>query len=476
MMDDQNQPPNATKIDTFCHKKMEAVFECIYEAICVIDTNGIVQTWNKSAERLYHVSSTQIIGHNILEFFPDALVDKVRRTKQAAENVCHSPREGTYILANAMPLYVDGEFCGAVSSDRDYAEVRQLYTALEHAESRLVFLQNEMKIMAGNLGDITGSNPAIVKKIQLARQIAPCNTTVLITGESGTGKEVFARKIHELSGRTGLLVPINCSAIPPELFESEFFGYSPGAFTGASRKGKLGLFEIANEGTVFLDEIGDMPLYMQAKLLRVIQEREILRVGGSKTIKVDVRIISATNKSLKELVREDKFREDLYYRLNVVEINLPPLRERKEDIPLFIDRYIREFAGKNGKPIKGVLREVIDILTAYDWPGNIRELMNVIENIVVTNTDKIISKDSIPDFLLMKLENPAISHRLPVDLAESVRNLEQDNIKKALKSTGNNKAQAARLLGIPRATFYRKLEEYGLMSFMMRDEEVQREI
>jgi transcriptional regulator with PAS, ATPase and Fis domain len=468
MMDERLTPSGAVEHDSLCSNEMKAIVESIYEAICVIDIEGVVRSWNKSAEHLYQVTAEQILGHNILEFFPDALVDKVRRTRQAAENVCHSPREGTYILANAAPLYVDGEFCGAVSSDRDYAEVRQLYTALEHAESRLVFLQNEMKMITGNWGEIIGSNPSIVKKIHLARQIAPCNSNVMLSGESGTGKEIFARKIHEMSGRSGLLVPINCSAIPSELFESEFFGYSPGAFTGASRKGKLGFFELANDGTVFLDEIGDMPLYMQAKLLRVLQEREILRVGGYKTIKVDVRIISATNKSLKELVQEGKFREDLYYRLNVVEINLPPLRERKEDIPLFIDRFIREFAGKNGTPVRGVQREVIDILTAYDWPGNIRELMNVVENIVVTNTDKVISKDSIPEFLLMKLENPSLSRRLPLNLAESVRNLEQENIKTALKSTGNNKAQAARLLGIPRATFYRRLEEYNLMSFMLR--------
>jgi transcriptional regulator with PAS, ATPase and Fis domain len=469
MLTSTPQSSNAKTPRSLSTKGMMAVVECIYEAICLIDKDGIVRIWNKSAENLYNVNADQIIGHNIAEFFQDALVDRVRRTRQAAKNVCHSPREGSYILANSMPIYVDGEFYGAVSSDRDYADVKQLYCDLEHAESRLVFLQNEMKIIKGNLDDIIGSNSVIVKTIQLARQIAPCNTSVLITGESGTGKEVFARKIHELSGRSGLLVPINCSAVPAELFESEFFGYCPGAFTGANRKGKVGFFELANEGTIFLDEIGEMPLYMQAKLLRVLQEHEIRRVGGHKSIRIDTRIISATNKSLGDLVKEGKFREDLYYRLNVVEIMLPPLRDRKEDIPLFIDRFIREFSKKNGKPVKGAQREVVDILTAYDWPGNIRELMNVIENIVVTNTDKIISKDSIPQFLIKKLETPSLSRGIPTVLCDSMHDLEQENIKIALKNTRNNKAKAARLLGIPRATFYRRLEEYGLMSFMLRD-------
>lgn len=450
---------------------MASVLECVYEAVCAIDEEGIVLVWNKSAEQLYQLEAEKIIGRNILEFFPDAIVYKVMQTRKAVENVCHSPREGTYILANAQPLYVNGKFCGAVSSDRDYANFKNLYMALEQAESRLVFLQNEMKSMTGNWGGFIGSNPELVKKVVLARQIAPCNTNVLITGESGTGKEVFARKIHELSARSGLMVPINCSAIPSELFESEFFGYTPGAFTGASRKGKAGFFEVAHEGTLFLDEIGDMPLCMQAKLLRVLQDREVMRVGGSKTIKVDVRIISATNKSLETMVQDGTFREDLYYRLNVVEINLPALRERPEDIPLFLDRFLREFASNNDKNIKEVQREVIDILTAYSWPGNIRELMNVAENLVVTNRDGVICKENIPGFILEKLNADEPGQPAPAQWQQSVRGMECDNIKKALQRTGNNKAKAARLLGIPRATLYRRLEEYGLTSCPSQEKE-----
>lgn len=319
------------------YRILKSIVDCIYEAVCVIDENGIVIVWNKGAEKLYNIAYKDIIGENIEDIFPDAIVNNVRKTGVSVENKYHSPRENSYILANSMPLYIEKVFKGAVSTDRDFAELSKLYFELENANSKLIFLENEVKKISGVFGNIIGKSPNIVKKIDMARQIAPTHASVMITGESGTGKEVFARGIHELSARKGLFVPVNCSAIPSELFESEFFGYCAGAFTGANKKGKMGIFELADEGTIFLDEIGDMPLHMQAKLLRVLQEREIVRLGGEKNIKLDLRVLAATNKCLQEMVRESKFREDLYYRLNVVEINLPSLRERKEDIPIFID-------------------------------------------------------------------------------------------------------------------------------------------
>ena len=322
---------------------VKAIVDCIYEAVCIIDQQGTVLVWNKSSEKLYNIAYEEIIGRNINEFFPDALVDTVRKTGITVENRYHSPKKDCHILASAMPLYINNVFKGAVCTDRDFAEVMKLYSELEQANTKLIFLENEVKRFSKNFGNIIGKSSAIVRKIEMARQIALTSTNVMITGESGTGKEVFARAIHEASGRKGLFVPVNCSAIPAELFESEFFGYCPGAFTGANKKGKMGILELANGGTIFLDEIGDMQFFMQAKLLRVLQEREVVRLGGEKAIKLDMRVVSATNKDLKEMVKEGKFREDLYYRLNVVEISLPPLRERKEDIPLFVEHFIREF-------------------------------------------------------------------------------------------------------------------------------------
>lgn len=441
---------------------LKPIIDCIYEAVCVVDENGNVIVWNNSAEKLYNVSHNEIIGKNISKVFPNAIVDTVRKTRIPVENKYHSPRKDSHILANSMPLYINDVFKGAVSTDRDYAEVRKLYLELENANSKLIFLENELKKFSGNFGDIMGKSPNILKKIDMARQIAPAHTSVMITGESGTGKEVFGRAIHELSGRRGLFVPVNCGAIPSELFESEFFGYCQGAFTGANRKGKMGIFELANEGTVFLDEIGDMPFHMQAKLLRVLQEREIVRVGGERSIKLDIRVVSATNKDLKKMVDSNKFREDLYYRLNVVEINLPPLRERKEDIPVFIEHFIKEFSLKNSQKIKGVNVGVMNILNEYEWPGNIRELMNVIEYVVVTNKNEMIQKSSLPESIFSQIRKNEHSKEYPLDLTKAIKELEMENIKKALKISNNNKSKAAKVLNIPRGTLYHKIDEYQI--------------
>ncbi len=444
------------------YRMLKSIIDCIYEAVCVIDENGIVTIWNKGAEKLYKIPYEKIIGENIENFFSNAIVNNVRKTGVFVENKYHSPDENFHILANSKPLYLEGIFKGAVSTDRDFAELKKLYFELENAHSKLVFLENEVKKISGIFGDIIGKSPNIVKKIDMARQIAPTCVSVMITGESGTGKEVFARGIHELSGKKGLFVPVNCSAIPSELFESEFFGYCPGAFTGANKKGKMGIFELADEGTVFLDEIGDMPLHMQAKLLRVLQEREIVRLGGERVVKLDLRVISATNKDLQKMVKENRFREDLYYRLNVVEINFPPLRERKEDIPIFIDHFIKVFSSKNSKRIVGTHEEVLNILNEYRWPGNIRELMNVIENIIVTNKNGMIQKNAIPEYILSKRKKNEFLKAYPLDLTKAIKELEIENIRKALKISKNNKSKAAKLLNIPRGTLYHKIDDYKI--------------
>jgi transcriptional regulator with PAS, ATPase and Fis domain len=446
---------------------MRSLADCIYEGVCLVDENGLVLIWNRGAENIYNITSDKIIGRHITTYFPKALLEEVRKTRVAKENVSHMPNDNSHILISATPLYVGGEFKGVVSTDRDYAEVMRLYADLENAQDKLSFLTTELKKNEGTLGDIIGNDANFIKKINIATQIAPAHTNVMITGESGTGKEVFARGIHEISGREGLFVPINCSAIPSELFESEFFGYAPGAFTGASRKGKAGFFELANGGTIFLDEVGEMPFSAQAKLLRVLQEREVVRVGGEKGIKLDVRVISATNKNLKEMMSHEKFREDLYYRLNVVEINLPALRERAQDIPLLVNHFTNEFARKNNRGAMFVQQQAMKVLSRYSWPGNVRELMNVLENIVVTSDSKIIEKNNIPEYILEltgaggKAEE-ADKKNDSMDLGVAVRDMELEKIKKALAMCGNNKSRAASLLNIPRTTLYNKLEEYGL--------------
>lgn len=445
------------------HKVLRSVIDCIYEAICVVDEDGIVRIWNESAEKLYKVNYEDIIGKNIAEVFPNAIVEHVRKEKIVVENKQHLPRENSHILANARPLYVEKKFRGAVSTDRDFKEVLTLYSELEQANSKLVFLENEIKRYSGVFGNMIGISPIILNRISMARQIAPTSTSTMITGESGTGKEVFARAIHELSGRKGLFVPVNCSAIPNELFESEFFGYCSGAFTGANQKGKIGLFELADQGTIFLDEIGDMPLHMQAKLLRVLQEKEITKVGGANSIKIDARVISATNKNLNKMVKEGSFREDLFYRLNVIEIQLPRLKDRFEDIPILINHFLKEFANKNGRNIKAIDTEAIKILLNYDWPGNIRELMNVVEHMVVISDTEKIYKTSIPHYILSSDKSTNLNlDNYPLDLNLAIKNLERETIQRALSMAKNNKSKASKLLNIPRATLYHKIQEYNI--------------
>jgi transcriptional regulator with PAS, ATPase and Fis domain len=285
----------------------------------------------------------------------------------------------------------------------------------------------------------------------------------MIYGESGTGKEVFSRAIHKHSGRKGLFVPVNCSAIPHELFESEFFGYEGGAFTGASKKGKMGIFELANNGTVFLDEIADLPLQMQAKLLRVLQENELRRIGGEKMIKIDCRIICATNKNLQEMVDKETFREDLYFRLNVINLVLPSLRSREGDLDLFIHKFLVDTSTANDKPICRISPEAIKILRNYKWKGNVRELKNTIEHMVVLNSTGKINSEDIPDYILKSVNSdPVLMSDDDMDINVVVEKAERNVITKALRTCKGNKTKASKMLNIPRTTLYYKIEQYGI--------------
>lgn len=443
---------------------LKSIVDCMYEAVCVVDHKGKVMIWNKSAEKLYGVTYEEIAGQDVKSFFQNPIVDQVRETHIPVTNKNHTPRANAHILANSTPLYVHGKFCGAVSTDRDFDEVLRLYSELDKAHSKVLFLESEMKKITGVFGDVIGESAGIRKKINMARQIASTDTSVMITGESGTGKEVFARGIHDLSARKGLFIPVNCSAIPAELFESEFFGYCSGAFTGASKNGKVGILELANEGTIFLDEIGDMPLHMQAKLLRVLQEREIIRVGGERTIKLDIRIISATHQDLKARVKEGKFREDLYYRINVVELHLPPLRERKEDLPLFLNHFLQKFSIKCKKTVTSMETSAVNILMNYNWPGNIREFMNVVEHAVAVSSGDIIKLHELPEYMAYEAGGASVNETYPLDLGKAIKKLEIKSIQKALELSNNNKSKASRLLNMPRGTLYHKLEEYKIQN------------
>ncbi len=323
--------------------------------------------------------------------------------------------------------------------------------------------QNQLEEMVEekyNFNNIIGNSRAFLKILQIVKQVAPTDASVLITGESGTGKEVIANSLHMNSKRAkGPFIKVHCAALPETLLESELFGHEKGAFTGAIAR-KRGRFELADGGTIFLDEIGEISQNVQVKLLRVLQEQEFERVGGEETLKVNLRIITATNKDLKKSVEEGKFREDLFYRLNIVNIHIPPLRDRREDIPLFADNFIKYFSRKHGRDVRDIQPKALKILENYRWPGNVRELQNLIENLVVLNTGNTITEDMLP----LYITGYAGSGGFQVEPGTPLDEIEKRAILSTLDYSNGNKSHAAKILNIGRKTLLRKLEEYGLQN------------
>ena len=340
-----------------------------------------------------------------------------------------------------------------------------LSRALEHTQ-----LKEENRRLKEDLArqfdrqKIVGRSPAMERLMDTVAQVATSEATVLLTGESGTGKELIAEAVHFNSKRrNGPFVKINCAAITETLLESELFGHEKGAFTGADRR-KQGRFQQAGGGSIFLDEVSEMSLGMQVKLLRVLQEREVTRVGGGETISIDVRIIAATNRNLQDLVQNGRFREDLYYRLNVATIRVPPLRQRQEDIPLLAQSFLERYAEQNQKPVKGFTPQAMEDLIRHDWPGNVRELMNVVERAVVLARGDYLDSDSLL-LTTQDLDSSAFNEKGFGAVAEepTLDNVERATILKTLEATGGNKSEAARRLGITRKTLHNKLKKYGLM-------------
>ncbi|MCQ2393939.1 MAG: sigma-54 dependent transcriptional regulator [Kiritimatiellae bacterium] len=323
--------------------------------------------------------------------------------------------------------------------------------ALEHEVAEL---RSQLDEKFG-LENMIGSSPAMVRVFNLVRRAAPTTATVLLQGPNGTGKDLVAHSLHNLSPRAkGPFIAINCGAIPENLIESELFGHEKGSFSGAIER-HIGSFEAANHGTIFLDEIGELPLPLQVKLLRVLENRSFTRVGGTELINVDIRVVAATNRDLKALVAQGSFREDLFYRLNVVDIYLPALKDRTGDIPLLVSRFIKELAEKNGVPEPSITPAALRLLEQYAWPGNVRELRNVIERMVVLALNGTLDVDDVPDSIRTFSESAPLS--ATVTLGEN----EKTQILAVLKECGGNRSEAARKLGISRRTIYRKLDEYA---------------
>ncbi|MDI6760604.1 MAG: sigma-54 dependent transcriptional regulator [Candidatus Brocadiaceae bacterium] len=368
----------------------------------------------------------------------------------------------TYIFKGCIPECLLNAVVGAIECYRRTLKALELERQLAIKERENVSLRKELGRRI-RFEDICTRDPKMKEAIAQAQKSTAVSYPVLITGESGTGKELLSRAIHYNSPRIDKpFVTINCGAIPKELLESELFGHEKGSFTGAIEK-KLGLFEVADQGSIFLDEIGDLSASAQAKILRVLQEKEFQRVGGVKTIKVDVRVISATNKNLSEEIEKGSFREDLFYRLSTISIHLTPLRERKDDVLLLTDHFLKKISQEVGKRIRGISAECIRLLEAYGWPGNVRELQNIIERLVTLAEDEsTITEDLLPLELLTKA-GPIHHYKYTGNLYETVHALERDIIAGVLKETGGNKSKAAEFLGISRPLLYKKMEFYGLI-------------
>lgn len=463
------------------YNQLKAFYETIIQttdsSVTVIDANERVCTWTEGAEKIFSVKPQEIIGRPITDFFDHKELEILQTLHEGKSIVGqhHQPRSDLFVLINSNPVYFEGQIIGAVVSETDVTNQVVLNEKLFNMSNEVHRLEQEVskyKDSSDPFNLIKGKSAALQRTVQLARKVCSVKSTVLILGESGVGKEVFAKAIHEASEEPNApFISINCGAIPASLFESELFGYERGAFSGADHKGKKGKIELAKGGTLFLDEIGEMPLEMQVKLLRVLQERKYYRVGGEKEINIDFLIIAATNRNLQELMKEGQFREDLYYRLNVISLNIPPLRERQEDIIELTHYFLNDFSLSYHRPIHEFSPEVMQELLRYDWPGNIRELRNVVERLVVFATDGVIKKEYLPfnakpvsfDNSMMITSNVLKeSDGTILTLQEEMDQHEKKVIERALNIVNGNKLECAKQLGITRATLYNRLKRLGL--------------
>lgn len=457
------------KINSMDYQAMlEAVFLAAQDAISVVNENGEHILVNPAYTKITGIDYDTVIGKNALfdiEQGEESVHMKVLSSKKPVENtkLKLSP-SGKTVVAQAAPIIVNGKMKGSVAVLHDISGIKNLTDKLEEAQKKLRELSYKYKPE-----DIIGESDSIKNLKKLIEKAAKVPATVLLKGESGTGKELFANSIHAQSPRFhNNFVRVNCAALTDSLLESELFGYEEGSFTGALKGGKKGLFEEADKGTIFLDEISEISLNTQAKLLRVLQEKEIMRVGSNKNINIDVRIIAATNADLVKSVREGRFREDLFYRLSILPINIPPLRERKEDIPLLTKKFIAKFNDEYGRNIVDISNDALRILTSHKWPGNVRELENTIgRSIIYMNiNERVIKTIHLPQLYTNQTESNEASlvsiNEEDTSLENILNRAEADYIKDIYLKNNKNKTKTAKVLGISLRSLYYKTEKYKI--------------
>lgn len=444
---------------------MKDVLDHEYQGMVLVDAEGNIVKFNY--EKLLGIKEKDVIGKHVDQVIDNTRLHIVVKTGKKEINDIQKI-QGKDMIANRIPIIKDGKVLGAVGSVlfKDVRELKSLVQRIETYEKNVDKYKGEIKMMheaTYSFDHIITQNKRMQHLKEAAKRAADSNSTVLIKGESGTGKEYFAHGIHKASYRRyGAFVRINCAAIPKELLEAELFGYEEGAFTGARKEGKLGKLEIANGGTVLLDEIGTMPLEMQAKLLRVLEEREFERIGGTDRIDLDIRVIASTNEELEEAIAKGKFRQDLYYRLNVIRLNIPPLRDRLDDILLLSEHMVEDLSNRLGIQSKKIAHETMEIFQSYQWPGNVRELRNVIESALNLVKGNIIYPEHLPDHMTYKVKRADSDNENILLLKDIVAKAEIEAIREALKECEGNRTQAAKKLGIHRTALYKKLDAYGL--------------
>lgn len=433
--------------------QVAAIVDSSHDGVIAVDREGNITVANQHAKTLLHLEG-EVIGRKITDFIPDSDMIRVLQTGNVEMGDIANSMDRK-LMINRFPVIVMGQVVGAVSNFKEITDIQKL-------ELKLRKLLHKTGLEAKyRISDIVGESPGIREARDLASRFARTGATVLITGESGTGKELFAQGIHLASDRAlGPFVAVNCAALPESLLESELFGYEEGAFTGARKGGKAGLFELAHGGTLFLDEIGEMPLRIQALLLRVLQEKTVRRVGGERIIPVDVRIIAATNRNLQEEMQSKQFRTDLYYRLNVLSLEIPPLRERLSDIPALVASIVEQLNEQRDPKITSIDPEIYRRFFQHDWPGNIRELRNIVERMVVLAAGTSLTLHDAA--YIPQRERRSLEQEEPTMSIFSLKKKEKELIISALQKYENNKTLAAKSLGIDRTTLWRKLKEHQL--------------
>ena len=483
-------------MDKASEKIVLQALDALPAGVIVVNAEGRILYINDAYERILGIGRSRLVGKLLQDVEPRSMLrEVVMHGGEVRETITRIPSINRFVKVNILSLLQDGEMRGAVSFFEDATESVELSNELSRVRELVDHYQEELSTqreLPRSFAEMEGRDPRFMRVLGQAAIVAATDAPVLVLGENGTGKEVMARAIHAASPRAEQpFIAVNCAAVPDALLESELFGYTEGSFTGAARGGRMGKFELAQGGTIFLDEIGDMPLLMQSKLLRVLQEKEVEKLGRSGTVKVDVRVIAATNRDLREMVRTGAFREDLFYRLNVVAIVLPPLRKRGDDVLLMASSMLRKCNERYGKHL-GMSQEVLKVLRRHSWPGNVRELFNTIEHAVIMCEQDTIEVRHLPLTVRgeavtrrgsdqekeaaelagktaggeVRLPEPAETEvKEPQAIADwhaAIAELERRMLQEALQVCRGNKSEAMRRLGLSRRTFYIKLREYGL--------------